>query len=93
MELLNSASLIDTTMFVLGILSYIWAWNLRAILLGIAENGGTTPTNTQLQLDYLDQLNEIVSEDVIQFYFAVNFMCLVLKCQEFLEYHPEYGPL
>lgn len=20
-------------------------------------------------------------------------MCLVLKCQEFLEYHPEYGPL
>ena len=30
---------------------------------------------------------------MIQFYFAFNFMCLVLKCQEFLEYHPEYGPL
>ena len=39
MELLNSASLIDTTMFVLGMLSYFWSWDLRAVLLHLIENG------------------------------------------------------
>lgn len=43
MELLNSASLIDTTMFVLGILSYVWSLNLRDLLLQILSNGGSAP--------------------------------------------------
>ena len=53
----------------------------------------SSPLLGMAQTDYLNQLNEFVIEDVIQYYFAINFLCLILKCQEFLEYHPEYGPL
>ena len=48
MEIFNSASVIDLTMFVLGILSYIWAWDLRKILLGMEANGGANPKNVDL---------------------------------------------
>lgn len=34
-----------------------------------------------------------MEQDYVFYYFAINFMGLILKCQEFLEYHPVYGPL
>jgi len=47
MELLNSASLIDTTMFVLGILSYFWSWNFRDVLLNMISNGLSEPIDNE----------------------------------------------
>lgn len=65
MDIFNSASVIDLTMFVLGILSYLWAWDLRALLYAIDENGGANPIDAALQQKNIDQLEYIVTQDVI----------------------------
>ena len=93
MDLLDWGMLIDITMFVLGILTIMWTIDIREVLVNIIDNGGSSPVDILKQQEYIKKLNVIATEDLVQFYFAFNFMCLVLNCQEFLEYHPEYGPL
>ena len=74
------ASLIDSTMFILGLLSFIWSLGLRGLLIDVLSKGKLVPIDNPQYIKSLQDIQEIVSEDLIQYYFAVNFMCLMLKC-------------
>lgn len=93
MNLANSATVVDGTMFVLGILSFLWASELRVLLERILQTQLNKPIDQVSYAGLLEELQDAVGQDFVFYYFAINFMGLILKCQEFLEYHPEYGPL
>lgn len=45
MEMLDYATVIDVTLFVLGILIIMWSLDIRSVLINIKENGNSKPTD------------------------------------------------
>ena len=45
MEMLDYATVIDVTLFVLGILIIMWSLDIRSVLINIKDNGNSKPTD------------------------------------------------